>query len=130
MCIRDRAQLVLGLGAALFGGLAVPADSLGFVYLHALAIGIAVSQLTPVSYTHLDVYKRQGSGHDHVPAAKIRHHAHCHGGGPGPRPGTVSVGPVLPGRRRGGRRPPELSLIHILPTHNGGWAIAIILARG
>ena len=77
------AQVALCSGVPLFSGLAVELNSLGLIYLHAGAQLVAQAQGTggggiarllcpgvqryglllvpvPVSYTHLDVYKRQG----------------------------------------------------------------------
>ena len=65
MCIRDRRKRSLALfarGVDVEGQVVHTCDVNGFVQLddtHAGITIVAVSIIVPVSYTHLDVYKRQ-----------------------------------------------------------------------
>ena len=57
MCIRDRVYLLPVVGFLLGYFLS---EGLAEGVRYAIAIGAAALAFLPVSYTHLDVYKRQG----------------------------------------------------------------------
>ena len=67
MCIRDRLYTITDVADFFDGYVARRADhvtELGSV-LDMEFDGLGTMIVIPVSYTHLDVYKRQGQGHEH-----------------------------------------------------------------
>ena len=50
---------VFGIAVALIGGLSEPAFRLQEILLYSITQKIQLAETVPVSYTHLDVYKRQ-----------------------------------------------------------------------